>query len=204
MNNMNKVTWMSRITSLGLILAFLITSSMVVLAAPGNKALSGEIVVSGGTDSVVMLNGERAYSGRTFFSTGTITTTETSSAVINLGKLGSVNLSPNTVLNLSFTENSISGNLSAGQITVVNNEGVAVNIKTLKGVAKNEANGAGSLTVTADSEEANAQQTQTPSNNKNRVWVPLLVFAGIVGTVAAFTLFNNDNGKLPASVSPVR
>src|SRR5215210_5015454 len=131
MKNNNIVPRFKRIASVWLMLAVFISSSMFVFAATENKALAGELIFSGVTDqSAVLLNGERAYSGRTFFSSGVIATPETNSAMVNLGKLGRINLAPNSQLSLSFAENTISAKLSAGQITVFSNEGIAVNIET--------------------------------------------------------------------------
>lgn len=101
-----------------------------------------------------MLNGENAISGRTFFSSATISTPESSSAIINLGKLGRVSMSPNSNLVLNLTETSISGDLSLGQVHVFNSEGVSVNIKTRDDVITNGANKAGDLTVDVTSGNA--------------------------------------------------
>jgi hypothetical protein len=117
---------------LNLVMALFLSTSMVVLAAPG-KALTGEIIVSGqNIDGApdVTLNGELAMTGRTFNSSGIIATSATGSATVNLGKLGRVSLSPNSTLNLVLGENSISGDLSSGQVHVSSSTGVQVNIKT--------------------------------------------------------------------------
>ncbi|HLM01786.1 MAG TPA: hypothetical protein VK400_12080, partial [Pyrinomonadaceae bacterium] len=117
MTNKRKASGLKRMTTFGLMLAVFISSTMFVFAAPDSKALAGEIIISGSDEkSAVMLNGERTYNGRTFFSSGAIATAETSSAVVNLGKLGRINLAPNSNLSLSFAENQISGKLSSGQI----------------------------------------------------------------------------------------
>ncbi len=58
-----------------LMFAVFVTSSMVALALPENKSATGELIVSGnnmgGNAPFAMLNGERAFSGRTFFSSST-------------------------------------------------------------------------------------------------------------------------------------
>jgi hypothetical protein len=113
--------------------ALLATSSMVALAGPGKAA--GELAVSGkivnGEAPFVLVNGEIARSGRSVFSGSTITTSD-NSAVINLSKLGKIELAPNTALNLTFDDKGIFGDLTSGTVSVL---GAAenVNIKTLNG-----------------------------------------------------------------------
>nr|MBA3692297.1 hypothetical protein [Acidobacteriota bacterium] len=130
--------WIRNFTAACLAMVIFTTSSMIALAAtPENKSLMGEITVSGqtinGNAPSVMLNGEPVMTGRTFFSAGTIATPENINSTVRIGKLGYVTLTPNTNLNLSFNENTISGTLSAGQIKVSNAEGVNVSIQTNAG-----------------------------------------------------------------------
>ncbi|HEX9959885.1 MAG TPA: hypothetical protein VGB00_03075 [Pyrinomonadaceae bacterium] len=183
--------------------------------------MAGEIIVSGsGENSAVTLNGERAYSGRTFFSSGVIATPETGSAVVNLGKLGRINVAPNSLLSLSFTPNSISGKLSSGQIKVFSSEGVSVNIETSDNVVTNDANQSGVFTVNVQSGATQAvaesgsitlkngvpptpQQTPTDDDDDNSILVPVLVFAGIVGAAAIYT-FTRESEELQFIVSPNR
>jgi hypothetical protein len=221
MTNNNNATWLKRVTTFGLMVAVFISSTMFVLAAPDSKALAGEIIVSGsGENSAVTLNGERAYSGRTFFSSGVIATPETSSAVVNLGKLGRISVAPNSLLSLSFTPNSISGKLSSGQIKVFSSEGVSVNIETSDNVVTNDANQSGVFTVNVQSgltqavaesgaitlKNALPNPQQTPADDDdddNSVLVPVLIFAGIVGAAALYT-FTRDSEPLQFIVSPNR
>jgi hypothetical protein len=222
MTNNNKAKWLTRVTTFGLMVAVFISSTMFVLAAPDSKALAGEIIVSGsGENSAVTLNGERAYSGRTFFSNGVIATPETGSAVVNLGKLGRINIAPNSNLSLSFTPTSISGKLSAGQIKVFSSEGVAVNIETSDNVVTNDASQSGVFTINVLSGATQAvaesgsislknvppTPQQTPKkdddDDHNSILVPLLVFGGIVGAAAIYT-FTRDHDDLTFIVSPNR
>lgn len=222
MTKNNETAWLRRVTTLGLMVAVFISSTMFVSAAPDSKALAGEIIVSGsGENSAVTLNGERAYSGRTFFSSGVIVTPETGSAVVNLGKLGRINIAPNSLLSLSFSPNSISGKLSAGQIKVFSSEGVSVNIETSDNIVTNDANQSGVFTINVQSGATQAvaesgsismknavpptpQQTPTDDDDDdNSILVPVLVFAGIVGAAAVYT-FTRDSDDLQFIVSPNR
>lgn len=161
---------------------------MVVLAKPEVQPLSAEITfsdgVSTGENSSVKLNGESVVSGRTFFSGGLISTSEKSGATVNLGKLGYLTLAPNTVLNLQFSENNISGKVSAGSVEVFNNENVAVNLET-----------AGNASVKSGK--------QTQNNSSGGILIPSIIFAAIIGGVIIYTLTNDDDEDLP-TLSPVR
>lgn len=194
------------ITAACLALVILTTSSMIALAGTDKKSLMGEITVSGqsanGGAASVMLNGESAFTGRTFFSSGTIATPANVNSTVSLGKLGSINLSPNTTLSLSFDEKTISGNLSAGQIRVSNAEGVEVKIQTNAGLVTNESNLTKSFTVNA--EKASRQDDDNDGKDGNSPLGPILVFTGIVATAVILVLvYNNDDDK-NVSISPIR
>jgi len=204
-------TGLMRLSAVCLVFAVLLSSSTLVLAVPGAKAMSAEIIVSGANDSAnpsVLLNGERATSGRTFLSSAVIVTSETGSAVVNMGKLGRLTLLPGSTLNLSFGENNISGELSAGQVKVFNNEGVTVNIRTADNSVTNDAAQSGNFTVDVRSGKTQAvaetgslylngvpvqDDDDDDDDDKMGIWIPILVFAAVVGTAAAFTLTNGDD-----------
>ena len=124
---MNSKLWIRKALSMCLSVAVLATYSMVALAGPGKAA--GELAVSGkivnGETPFVFVNGEVSRSGRSVFSGSTITTSESTNAVINLSKLGKIELAPNTALNLTFDENGISGSLTSGTVSVL---GAAENV----------------------------------------------------------------------------
>jgi hypothetical protein len=98
--------------------------SMVAFASP--KDVSGEIAVTG----QVTVNGQNAVSNSSVVSGSTITTGAGSTAVISLGKVGRVELSPDTSIMLKFNDNSITGILSAGDVRVSNSIGIAATITT--------------------------------------------------------------------------
>lgn len=131
---MNSKLWIRKALSLCLCVAVLATYSMVALAGPGKVA--GELTVSGKDNSVeapfVLVNGEAARSGRSIFSASTITTSDSAGAIVNLGKLGKVELAPKTVLTLTFDEAGVAGNLTSGLVSVFGTTD-KVAIKTLDG-----------------------------------------------------------------------
>lgn len=111
--------------------------SMVALAAGD---VNGEISVTG----QVTVNGQTAVSNSTVISGSTIVTGANSNATVSLGKLGRVELQPDTTLMLKFSNDGFTGVLSAGKVRVSNSVGVAATITT-----KDAA-------IVADSAQANA------------------------------------------------
>jgi len=174
---------------------------MVALA--NSPKVAGELTVfgteAGGEAPFVMVNGEAAKSGRSVFSSSIINTPENAGAVINLGRLGKLELAPNSAIILSFDDNEISGNLTAGKLTVL---GAAqnVSVKTADGTVKQLAAGQ-SVTATA----VPAQDTDNDGNSA--AWWG---FAAVLGGAAALIIYaaTRDNdaeiGGGGTVVSPVR
>lgn len=111
--------------------------SIAVIAAPSD--VMGEITVRGD----VTVNGQSVVSNSTMASGGTIVTGANSSAIVNLGKIGRVEILSDSSLTLKFTDNSIVGMLMAGKVRVSNSAGIATSV-----VTKNS-------TVIADSGQTN-------------------------------------------------
>src|SRR5262245_11506291 len=141
---MNSKTWSRKFIALCVAVAVLSVYSMVVLAAPGAKA-SGELSVNG----QVTVNGQKVISGGTLFSDSTISTAEQSTASVSLGKMGRVELSPNSNLRLTFTDKSINAMLETGTAHVSTLVGVSVNLTTKDGTIVVDGSQATSFTVNA-------------------------------------------------------
>ena len=123
--------------TLALAIAVLCVQSMVALAAQqGQTGPTGDLSVVG----EVTVNGTSAISGATVFSDSTVTTGQNSSAVVSLGKLGRVELLPNSSLKLSFTDTSVTGMLSQGRVRVSSSSGVNASISTKDGMALADVN----------------------------------------------------------------
>lgn len=131
--------------ALGLAVAVLSMYSMVVLAAPGQTQakLSGELTASG----EVSIDGAKAASGATVFSDSTISTAPNSSAIINLGKLGRVELQPNSSMKVSFSEAGLAGSLDTGRVRVSTLQGAAANVTTKDAAAVADSNQAAVFSV---------------------------------------------------------
>ena len=181
---------------------------------------SGEITVSGvgapNAKPFVLVNGEQAFSGRTFFSNGTISTTESSSASIDFGKVGRITLEPNSTLTLSVSGTQLLGTLSTGAIKVANGEGVLVKINTPDDAVANDGTASrfavnvvsGVSTVAAESgtvtynngKSVARQDDDDDDDDDGNIWIPIIVIGGAVGAVILFTAFDDDD----EIVSPIR
>ena len=108
-----------------------ITGKLAVKIAGGPESHGAGAIAA---NHVVTVNGTSAISGATVFSDSTVTTAKGSSAVVSLGKLGRVEVYPDSTAQLSFTETSISvGMLSAGRVRVSSSSGVNATTTTPDG-----------------------------------------------------------------------
>jgi len=136
-------TWSRKAIAFCIAVAILSVYSMVALATPGQKGPSGELSVSG----QVTVNGRAAISGATVLSDSIVATGPNSSATITLGKLGRLELFPNTTAKVSFMEANISALLEAGRIQVSTLAGVSAIVTTKDGAAVADARQAAIFTV---------------------------------------------------------
>jgi len=180
---MNSKLWIRKAMTMSLTVAILATYSMVALASDGRAA--GEIVITGNSAAAVTVNGEPAKSGRTIFSSSTITTPEGAGAIVNLGKAGRIELAPNTTFSVSFDNKSISGDLAAGSVSVLSAV-EAVGVKTLSGDVVN-LNAGETATATAASSSA----TPAPTNGHS-IWPFVLVLVGAAAIIIWTATKDND------------
>jgi hypothetical protein len=175
--NMNSKLWINKALSMCLVVALIATYSMTTLAGAGK--IAGELTVTGkalnGETPSVSVNGEAAKSGRSVFSTSTIATPDEAGAMIDLGKIGSIQLAPKTNLVLSFTEKGISGDLLAGSITVLNASN-SVSVNTVGGKT---------LSLNAGETATAAGQTQDDDDDDNDGGAAILPYALILGGAVA-------------------
>jgi len=198
---MNSKLWIRKALSMCLMVAMIATYSMTTLA--NSERVAGELSVSGknvnGETPFVKVNGEAAQSGRSIFSSSTIATPDNANAIINLGKIGKIELAPNTTLALSFNEKGISGDLLAGQVTILN-AADSVFIKTLNGTVKLNA---------GDSAAATTGRAQDDTDSKGGgaflVWA-LILGGAAAGIILAATTDNNRIalGGNTTVISPTR
>jgi len=146
MSNRSTITLGARVLVLSLIFnAFGIFSAGSTLAAKnrgvepqtagaqdGNSQLNGQLIANG----PVTVNGNKAITGTTVFNGSNIIVdcAKGNSAVVNLGKLGRVELVAGTKMTLRFTEGLISGDLQDGKAVISTPQDVRVEVKTPDGV----------------------------------------------------------------------
>ena len=129
--------WGRKPITLALAMAVLCVQSMVALAAQqGQAGPTGDLSVVG----EVTVNGTSAISGATVFSDSTVTTGQNSSAVVSLGKLGRVELLPNSSMKLSFNDTGVTGMLSQGRVRLSTSSGVNASVTTKDGMAVADVN----------------------------------------------------------------
>jgi hypothetical protein len=136
-------TWSRKSIAFSVAVAVLSVYSMVALATPGQKGPSGELSVSG----QVTVNGQAAISGATIFTDSVVATGANSSAVVSLGKLGRLELFPNSSVKVSFSEANISASLEAGRIQVSTLAGVSAIVTAKDGAAVADARQASTFMV---------------------------------------------------------
>lgn len=182
---MNSKLWIRKSLTSCLMVAMIATYSMVALASGGKTA--GEIVVTGDNSNGVTVNGESVKSGRSVFSSSTISTPEGSGAIVNLGKVGRIELTPNTTFTLSFDDDAMSGNLAAGMVTVLS-AAKSVGVTTLSG---NVVLNAGE-SATADSGTAAKKDDDDNDTGNAWIWYALIFGGAAAGIIIAASTANND------------
>jgi hypothetical protein len=201
---MNSKLWIRKALSTCLVFATVLTYSMVTLA--GSEKIAGEILVTGknadGQAPLVKVNGETAQSGRSIFSSSMISTPESAGAIISLGKIGKIELAPNTNLAVSFSEKGISGDLSAGRVTVLNAaNGVVINTIGGKSLTLNSGE-----SVSAESQQKDDTTSDNDGGSAGLIYAVILGGA-VAGIILAATR-GNDNaiplGGGATIVSPTR
>ena len=125
-----------------LVAALVSASSMLGLAAPPQLP-PGDITVTGS----VTVNGQPAVSGTSIFTGSTVNTAQGSSAVVSLGKLGRVEVLPNSTARLSFGEDGVTVGLDAGRVRVSTPSGVNASVTTKDGTAAADATRADTFLV---------------------------------------------------------
>lgn len=139
MAGIKKATAVMLVATVG-IFQSLITGTAMAQVTP---KMAGGLSVRGS----VTLNGVNASNGATVFDGGQIKTGSNGTAIINLGKLGQVELAGDSELVLKLDGGMIGGNLRSGRATVSAPAGVGVNLLTADGVAVAEGKEATVLSV---------------------------------------------------------
>lgn len=182
---MDNNLWIRKVLSMCLTVAIIATYSMTTLA--GSEKIAGEILISGqsvhGENLFVKINGENAQSGRSIFTGSTVATPENTGVIINLGKAGKIELAPNTIMHLSFDEKTVTGDLSAGRVVVLN---------SLNSVSVTTPNGKTAVLNEGDSANTANAKAKDDDNDGGSA---LLIYAVILGGAVAGIVYaaTSDN-----------
>jgi hypothetical protein len=147
------ITGMSGLLTLlkviGPMVFFTLTAGAVLAQSPSKTArkATGEIVSA----SKTTINGFSAVSGATVFNNNRIRTGKEGAAIINLGRLGRIELGPETDMTLRISEASIGGELRSSQMVVSAQKGVAITVNTAEGVIITDGREPTVLSIYADS-----------------------------------------------------
>jgi hypothetical protein len=126
-------TGIRRFIALGVFFAVALASSPRFLLAQTPRPVGELTITSLGEGGFVTVNGERVVDGRSITSPSEITTSPQARAKIALAQTGTILLEPNSKLNLSFAGAGISGEFSAGEVTIETAPNTSLNILTADG-----------------------------------------------------------------------
>lgn len=194
---MESKLWIRKALSMCLAISIIATYSTIALANP--ERIAGELLISGnnidGQSPFVKVNGETVQSGRSIFSVSTIVTPDNAGAIINLGKIGKIELAPNTTLVLSFSKNGINGDLLNGRVTVLS-AADSVNITTIDGNLLNLSVGESAVATGGKAQTAN-------SGSGFSAFAAIgIIAASLAAIVVSATTGNTVGGG--TSISPTR
>jgi len=124
-------TFVHKFIVIGLVITILVSSPNFLVAQ--QKFLGNLSITSKSPEGFVSVNGERVVSGRSISSPSMILTSPQASAEISLANTGTVLLSPDSKLNLSFINSSISVDIFSGEITIETMPNTSLNLFTPDG-----------------------------------------------------------------------
>jgi len=150
MNSRSRITAdMSNLLKVIGFIAFLPLIAGPSWAQSSSKA-KGEVVSA----SQAKINGFSAISGMTVFSNNRVMTGQHGSAVINLGKLGRIEIGAETDMTLRLSEASIGGELRSSRVVVSARAGIAIAVNTAKSMVTTDGRQPAVLTIYVDGERA--------------------------------------------------
>ncbi len=229
-------TRIRKFISLGLFITILAASLEFTLAQNSGGRLFGELTVTSNasvasSEEYVTVDRQLAVSGRSIMSPSEIATSALTSAKILFAQTGSISMSPNTRINLTFVNSSIAGDLLAGEVIIETAPNTAINVFTIDGAImtpnRNQknivkisiVNGVTQVTtltgqamfnkVLVSGGETFPQTTndKTADSDSSKSGINPAVIVGILGAiagVAVVALLVSSSNKDNPTVSPVR
>jgi hypothetical protein len=130
----------------------------------------------------ILVNGNNAVSGTTIFSGSQLQTPEGVQGTVQLGEAGSLHISPNTSLTLTFDNQNVDVQVASGHAFLTTKPGVKGNVVTPDG-----------KTTAAGTQPAPAPQTGTGPGSGRLAGVILVVVFVTVAAVVYYT--NRDDNE---------
>lgn len=200
-------------TALVLTMSVVATGFTIRVAAAGNVPKAGKAVRKADTLLVgkmlvvgaATINGKKALSGSTIFSENRIAVASATgnAALINLGKLGRLDLAPGTELVLRFDDGLIAGELLAGEAVIRNNAGVKVAVKTPLGLAEADGREAATTVTSTNPNSAKLKTkaseagTSTSAPNFNFPWTATVVSSSLAGGMMTWSFIDTADEVTP-------
>jgi len=134
-NNLQRAKYMKTFLHkfIVIILVITISASSPKLLLAQQKLLGELSITKNSPEGFVTVNGERVISGRSIASPSLILTSPRANAKVSLVKTGTVFLSPNSKLNLSFINSSISMDIFSGEIVIETVPNTSLNLFSPEG-----------------------------------------------------------------------
>lgn len=122
------------LTRMAAVLVVLFVVSAVVVVRSNSQATRGNAGKLLQIEGQVAVNGTAAISGATVFSDSTVTTAARSSAVVSLGKLGRVEVLPQSTMKVNFSDATVSVSmLDQGRVRLSSSSNVTASASTRNG-----------------------------------------------------------------------
>ena len=154
-------------------------------------------------DQPIKLNGSTVNGGATILPGAQLETPAAIGATVQLGKLGKLDLAPNTQLTLAFGENSVAVALTTGAVILTTNRGVDGTVTTDAGTKKTDSKKRDAIAVqaggaAAGDEGAGGEGVFSGLSNGGARTLGIIIFSGAVAA-AVFIPCRGGNNPSPGS-----
>jgi fructose-specific component phosphotransferase system IIB-like protein len=191
-----------------IVLSFALTNVGVIglgsTRTENDPQIVGQLIVSG----TATVNDKKAITGTSVFSNSRIgvACAKGSTAIVNLGRLGRVELSPGAKLVLRFSDGIINGDLLEGKAVVSTPNGVKVAINTPDGVISSDGKAAAVTPVTTQRGVRCVPVAMSTSSTSTVGLSPGVLAALLIGAggsaVAAAAVSTSENTSSVSSIIP--
>ncbi len=170
-------------------------------AATATAPLAGKLATR--KDQPIKLNGSIVDAGATILPGAQLETPAMVGATVQLGKLGKLDLAPNTVLTLAFGDNNVAVALTKGAVILTTNKGINGSVTTDAGTKKTDSNKRDAIAVQAGGanagDEGAAEGLLSGLTNGGARTFGLIVLSA---AVAAAVLIPCRRGRNPSPGTP--